>query len=156
MPREIERKFLIKDNSWRPHIDSTQQIAQGYLVLPDTEQTIKSSVRIRITDNNAYITIKSLELGISRDEFEYPIPIEEARHMLKNLCISSIIEKKRHHIPYNNKQWTVDEFMGKHHPLLIAEIELQSEQENIKIPQWAGKEVTNCIKYHNTELSKKQ
>lgn len=155
MAREIERKFLPQNDTWRRLIQYTQQIHQGYLVLPDHRHkpsSVKSSVRIRAIDKQAFITVKSLELGISREEFEYPIAYQEAQSMLENLCIHATLKKKRHTIEYAQHQWHIDEFMGEHVPLVIAEIELQNEKEIFTRPAWLGKEVTHCIEYYNTSL----
>lgn len=163
MAREIERKFLVKNDQWRPLIQHTQHIQQGYLNLPPPLQEqsnppthhfypCQSSVRVRISNEQAYINIKSLELGISREEFEYPIPLQDAQYMLDNLCIHDIINKKRHTLMYDGYDWEVDEFLGKHAPLMIAEIELTHEKETFSLPNWVSKEVTDCIEYYNSSL----
>jgi len=148
MPLEIERKFLVKLENWDTDIEGIPY-RQGYLAIND-----KNVVRVRIKGADATITVKSNEIGISRSEHEYEIPIEDADYLMKNLCESGIIEKTRYKIPYKGKVWDVDEFHGDNNGLWLAEVELEHEEEDVSIPSWAGKEVTGEIHYYNAYLSK--
>lgn len=147
MPLEIERKFLIKNNSWENHVSQQVSIKQGYLST-DPERT----VRIRISNDNAFITIKGKSKGATRSEFEYAIPIHDAQELLK-LCIPNIIEKVRYLIKHGDHTWELDVFKGKHHGLVIAEIELNSENEKFDLPIWVGEEVTGDVRFYNSYLS---
>lgn len=146
MAIEIERKFLVKGDEWKVLADPVSY-AQGYLQA-DEQRT----VRVRIAGNSGYLTIKGKSGGMSRVEFEYMIPLEDARELLK-LSISSIIEKKRSKILWDGKIWDIDEFEGKNKGLILAEIELKSEDEIFTIPPWIGEEVTGDIHYYNAYLS---
>lgn len=152
MAREIERKFLLKNDAWRQAVSQQTRYMQGYLNQID-ESNCKSSVRIRIEGEQANINIKSLEIGLSRDEYEYPIPLADAENMLSKLAIGPIIEKIRHLVHYEGLIWEIDEFLGDNAGLLIAEVELESEQQVLTLPDWLGEEVTDDVKYYNISLS---
>ena len=145
MGTEIERKFLVKGLGWEhsPH----RSIKQGYLCT-DPDRT----VRIRLFETEAFITIKGRTHGITRAEYEYPIPLNEGIEMLK-MCTGHIISKKRFIIKLDNTTWEVDQFEGAHQGLIIAEIELQSEQQPFHKPSWLGMEVSNDPRYTNSYLS---
>ena len=145
---EIERKFLVKLENWDTDIEGTPY-RQGYLAIND-----KNVVRVRIKGKIATITIKSNEIGISRSEHEYEIPLEDAVYLMDNLCESGIIEKTRYKVPYKGKVWDVDEFHGKNKGLWLAEVELEAEDEMVKLPRWAVKEVTGNEHYYNAYISK--
>jgi len=146
MAIEIERKYLVKGDEWR-EIGVPVQYAQGYL-LADEEIT----VRVRIAGDSAFLTIKGKSEGMSRKEFEYPIPLDNS-HELLLLSKIPIIEKKRSRIEWEGKIWEVDEFEGKNKGLILAEIELKSELETFSIPPWIGEEVSGDIRYFNSYLS---
>ena len=148
MPTEIEHKYLVHKNLWR-HVtsDKSVQIRQGYL-LTDPNKT----VRIRASGEKGFITIKGKTVGASRPEFEYEIPLEEANQLINNFC-SSVIEKTRHYIDLENKTWEVDVFEGLNSGLIIAEIELDSENETYSKPNWVDLNVTNDNKYANSNLT---
>lgn len=148
MPLEIERKYLLKNNRWKGLAEGVLY-KQGYLF-----DTMGRSARIRIVGDQAFLTIKAARAGIVRDEYEYAIPLSDAVEMMENHCNDEVIEKKRYKITYNNKVWEVDEFFGKNHGLIIAEIELSDASDNIDKPDWVGKEVSNDSKYFNTNLIK--
>jgi len=148
MGLEIERKFLIKNDDWKEKSDSGQIIKQGYLNL-DVERT----VRVRIINGKGVLTIKGKTVKTTRLEFEYEIPLEEAKEILK-LSEKSIIEKTRYEIPDNGKIWEIDIFEGENKGLEIAEIELSNEDEEIVIPKWIGKEVSEDSRYYNSSLIK--
>jgi adenylate cyclase len=147
MGREIERKFLLKSDEWRKGITRSIAIRQGYLsVNPD------STVRVRIAGEKAYLTIKGRSEGAARDEFEYPIPVEDADHMLLNLCQRKL-EKTRHLVPHVSGTWEVDEFHAARAGLIVAELELSDENQSITLPDWIGEEVTSDPNYANSALA---
>ena len=146
MAKEIERKFLIDINKW-PTNQKGILYQQGYLAI-----TEKGIIRIRIKAELSTLTVKSKGTGISRDEFEYEIPIDEAKNLLE-LCQNDIIIKTRYKVMCNNKLWDVDEFHGKNKGLWIAEIELKTEDEKFEQPDWIKKEVTGNKNYYNAFLS---
>jgi adenylate cyclase len=146
MAIEIERKYLVTGDEWRGLAEPIPYV-QGYLLADDYR-----TVRVRIAGNNGFLTIKGKSGGLSRKEFEYRIPLEDARELLQ-LSITSIIEKKRSSIEWEGKTWEVDEFEGKNKGLFMAEIELKSEDEIVSVPPWIGEEVTGDIRYYNSYLS---
>jgi CYTH domain-containing protein len=149
MALEIERKFLVHKEEW-VNIPKPKPfyLKQGYLISDEVK-----TVRIRITDDEAFITIKSKSSpnGFSRHEFEYSIPITDAQYMLENLS-GDTIEKYRYEIELEGKTWEVDVFLGNNEGLIIAEIELKSEDESFTLPSWVSTEVTGEIKYYNSRL----
>ena len=145
MPKEIERKFLV-DRTKLPPLDRPRRLKQGYI--PSVEATI----RVRIADDKAFLTLKGKTEGLSRSEFEYPIPLSDALAMLKEFCGEKTIEKKRYIIKYKNKTWELDMFEGANEGLVVAEVELESENEPITLPEWVTKEVTHDPRYRNVSL----
>ena len=143
---EIERKFLINRDKIGT-LENGYQIKQGYIQTVDL-----TTVRVRIRDKEAFLTIKGKSEGASRLEFEYPIPLEDANDMLNNLCQTSFINKTRYLVKYKGHVWEVDIFEGSNKGLVIAEIELQSEDEVFTLPHWITKEVTDNTKYYNSNL----
>jgi len=145
---EIERKFLVDKEKWNKVIKEKQSLyRQGYIV-SDPEKTI----RVRLTDKAAFLTIKGLTVGASRPEFEYNIPVEEAQQLLDGFC-NSVVSKIRYFIPHEGKLWEVDEFLGENEGLIVAEIELTSEAETFSLPEWIDREVTTEKKYSNSNLA---
>ena len=144
MSVEIERKFKVKD-TFRP-IDAGMSITQGYLL-----REPKRTVRIRIAGIQGFLTIKGETHGAARLEYEYEIPAEEARELLA-LCPSPLVEKTRYVEPFAGKRWEVDVFHGENGGLVIAEIELESEDEAFALPAWVGAEVTGETRYYNAAL----
>lgn len=147
MATEIEHKYIVIDNSYRELVSQSINIFQGYLS-KDKERT----VRIRIANDKAFITIKGKTMGDTRAEFEYPIPVDDALTMLKELCVQPIIEKTRHIVLYNGNTWEIDEFKGTLAGLTLAEIEIPSSQYKYDIPPFVGKNVTNDARYYNSNL----
>jgi len=148
MGQEIERKYLTDKEKWQNVIKPDGQLyRQGY-ILTDPKKTI----RIRLTDASGFLTIKGLSVGATRLEYEYTIPPEEAKELLDNFSVSEL-SKIRYKINHNNKIWEVDEFLGANLGLIIAEIELTSEDEYFDLPEWVGKEVTGEEKYYNSNLT---
>jgi adenylate cyclase len=147
MAIEIERKFLLRDDSWQASTDSGVIIRQGYLAGSE-----KSSIRVRIAGDQANINIKSATLDIVRHEYEYPIPVVEANEMLDTLCDGLLIEKIRYHVPYEKHIWEIDVFGGDNRGLVVAEVELESADENFERPAWLGEEVSDDTRYYNVCL----
>ncbi len=148
MAIEIERKFLVINDSWREVAGPGIPIKQGYLVGGK-----EASVRVRLQGSTANLNIKSATLGVRRQEFEYAIPLADAEVLLSTLCQRPIIEKVRYLVPYANKQWEVDVFEGDNAGLIVAELELQDEAEPYEPPPWLGEEVSHDPRYYNTCLS---
>lgn len=146
MPSEIERKFLVADDSWRDGSPGIR-ISQGYLS-QDPERT----VRVRIGGENAWLTIKGRTHGITRAEFEYSIPVAEARDLLA-LCLPSVIDKTRHEVHVAGHTWEIDVFHGDNDGLVVAEVELEDESISPELPPWVGKEVSDDARYYNSCLA---
>ncbi|RKZ46859.1 MAG: adenylate cyclase [Gammaproteobacteria bacterium] len=149
MATEIERKFLILNQDWQEYTKSELHIVQGYLATNEF-----SSTRIRIQNDKANINIKSATLGITRTEFEYSIPVDDARLMLDDLCIKPVIEKIRFTVEHMDHTWEIDIFSGDNEGLIVAEIELSSADEAFEKPSWIGEEVSNDARYYNACLVK--
>ena len=141
---EIERKFLLKDDSWRTEASAPVRYRQGYLSRGD-----KSSVRVRIEGDEAFPNIKEATLGIRRQEYQYPIPFDDAQRLLNDLCHKPLIEKDRYFIKRGQHTWEIDEFFGDNQGLIVAEVELRSEDEEIEKPSWLGEDVSDDMRYYN-------
>jgi len=148
MPLEIERKFLLKNDDWKTQAHDRQPYCQGYL-LSDGKRTL----RIRTAGEKGFITIKGKAKGLARPEFEYEIPLEEARELLK-LCDPPLIVKTRFFVQHAEHLWEIDVFEGDNAGLIVAEIELQEEEEIFARPAWLGEEVTDDRRYSNASLSR--
>ncbi len=148
MAIEIERKFLVRDDTWRAQVESASLIAQGYLV---AEPGI--TVRVRRRGDQGFLTIKGAAEGIGRSEFEYQIPLADAQALLRDLCVRPPLEKVRHLIPFAGHLWELDVFAGANAGLVMAEIELTAEDEPFDLPDWAGDEVTGDPRYFNAYLA---
>ncbi|MGD8524015.1 MAG: CYTH domain-containing protein [Desulfobacterales bacterium] len=146
MAKEIERKFLVKEGSWR-HAKGTQY-RQGYL-----NSTKERIVRVRTIDDKGYLTIKGITVGASRMEFEYEIPLQDANELL-TICEKPLIEKIRYTVENDGVVWEVDEFTGDNQGLIVAEVELQSEDQQFPKPDWVAEEVTGDPRYFNSNLIK--
>ena len=146
MPSEIERKFLVLDDSWRDGAEGVR-ISQGYLS-QDPERT----VRIRIGGESAWLTIKGRTQGITRAEFEYEIPVGEARELLE-LCLPAVIDKTRYRVSSGGHEWEIDVFHGDNAGLVIAEVELADEAISPELPPWIGAEVSADARYFNSCLA---
>jgi len=146
MAIEIERKFLVSGDSWRSGAVSTDY-QQGYLaVVPHC------SVRVRVADDQAWLTIKSSDSGLTRQEYEYPVPRDDAESLLA-LCGPGVISKTRYLQTCAGHRWEIDEFHGENAGLVVAEIELTDENEIFEKPDWLGKEVSGDVRYYNAALS---
>jgi len=146
---EIERKFLVRNDNWRA-LAQGMPYRQGYIMAnPDC------TVRVRIAGNQGYLTIKGATTGISRAEYEYDIPLEDAAQLLDTLCQPPLIEKTRYRIPAAaGLVWEVDEFAGENQGLIIAEIELPNAEQPVELPDWIGPEVSDDPRYSNSNLAK--
>ena len=148
MGREIERKFLVQRDDWRAMATRADTIRQGYL-----STTSGVTVRIRTTnDRKGFITIKSGGAVMDRAEFEYEIPIEDARDLLLR-CPGRLIEKRRHQLDLPGGEWVVDEFAGRHQGLLLLEVEIADAETPLDLPDWVGPEVTGKAEYYNSTLA---
>jgi len=148
MGKEIERKYLVKSTEWKNLAKGTSY-RQGYL------STVKErTVRVRTIDEKGFLTIKGITVGASRAEYEYEIPAADANAMLSNLCEKPLIEKNRYKIAHAGLTWEVDEFFGDNDGLIVAEVELTSEDQKIELPVWIGEEVTSDPRYFNSNLTK--
>ncbi len=146
MAKEIERKFLVASEDWRALARGTRY-RQGYL------STVKErTVRVRTIDNKGFLTVKGVTVGATRSEYEYEIPAADADEMLNDLCEKPIIEKNRYKIPLGGVTWEVDEFLGVNDGLIVAEVELRSEDQSFPKPDWIGEEVTDDPRYFNANL----
>lgn len=145
MALEIERKFLVKEGAWRD--EPGTEYRQGYLN-SDKERT----VRVRVVDDTGYLTVKGIPRGAVRVEYEYEIPGADAEAMLDDLCEKPLIHKTRYKIEFKGFIWDVDEFFGENQGLILAEVELESEDQKFVKPEWVGEEVTGDPKYFNANL----
>lgn len=147
MAKEIERKFLVKDCTWKSG-RSGLLCSQGYLAA-DEEVT----VRVRIIGVRAYLTVKGRTQGMTRDEFEYEIDVEDADIMLHNMAKKGTVVKMRYKVESEGMIWEVDEFLYDNEGLILAEIELEREDQEIALPEWIGDEVTGDVRYNNSSLA---
>lgn len=154
MPLEIERKYRVTSDAWRDQAHEVLPMAQGYL--NDTASldsgAQKASVRVRIQGEQAFLNLKSREIGHTRQEFDYPIPVDEARALLA-LCVGGLIDKRRHLVRHGGLLWEVDEFLGDNAGLVVAEVELEQADQAIDLPEWVGAEVTDEVRYYNLALA---
>ena len=146
---EIERKYLVKSDAWRELADAGTEYLQGYLI-----GARQASVRVRIEGKQAFLNIKSMTLDISRLEFQYPIPLADAREMLAQLCAKPLVEKTRYRVPHANHVWEIDVFAGVNQGLIVAEVELAAVNESLELPSWIGEEVSRDARYYNVNLAR--
>ncbi len=146
---EIERKYTLKNDAWRQLVEKSERMVQGYLAGNE-----RASVRVRIVGDKANLNIKSATLGVHRQEYEYEIPVQDAEKMLKELCEKPIIDKVRHYLTFAGKTWEVDEFHGENAGLIVAELELEEENEPVTLPDWVAEEVSHDPRYYNVSLVK--
>jgi len=147
MAQEIERKFLLASDQWRSGAEG-RLYRQGYL---STDKA--RTVRVRIVGERGLLTIKGLTRGISRLEFEYDIPLADATRLLDELCHRPLIEKTRYEVTHGGLTWEIDEFHGDNAGLIVAEVELASEDQDIELPEWVGAEVSGDPRYYNSNLA---
>ena len=144
---EIERKFLVVDDSWRESASGGMRYRQGYL---STDPG--SSVRVRVCGDKAWLNIKSATVGVTRREYEYEIPAADANGLIEHLCVKPLIEKTRFVVRHDNRTWEIDVFEGDNAGLVVAEIELESAGEEFAVPEWAGEDVSDDVRYYNQRL----
>ncbi len=148
MAIEIERKFRVIDDGWRAAVGSSTLLRQGYLA-----NTTRASVRVRLGGESACLSVKAMTPGRARAEFEADISAADAQQMLSHLCEGALIEKWRHIVVHAGDRWEIDEFLGDNAGLVIAELELDSEEQDFARPAWLGEEVTEDQRYYNFRLS---
>lgn len=149
MAQEIERKFLVSCDDWRSQVASSSYYRQGYMANTD-----KCSIRIRVAGEKGFLNIKSATLDITRTEYEYMVPVEEAEAMLNGFCEGALIEKTRYFVEHQGHTWEVDVFDGRNRGLIMAEIELEHRDETFPLPPWIGAEVSDDPRYYNVYLAR--
>jgi adenylate cyclase len=147
MSKEIEHKYLLIDDSYKSLVSDRLHIIQGYI-----SRDKNHTVRVRIVNDRAVITLKGANKGDTRAEFEYPVPVADAEEMLANLCEPPVIEKYRNIVIFSGNRWEIDEFQGVLKGLVMAEIEIPSSDYQYAIPPFIGKNVTNDARYYNSNL----
>ena len=147
MAQEIERKFLVINDDWKREVTRSEDYRQGYL-----SGTDRCSIRVRISNDKAFLNIKSATLGIQRTEYEYEIPPDDGMEMVQRFCMGAVIEKTRYFVPLQNHVWEIDVFDGANAGLVVAEIELDDVDEGFVRPEWLGDEVSDDPRYYNVCL----
>lgn len=147
MAREIERKFLLRDDGWRAAVTRSTVMRQGYM-----GSSPAVSIRVRVAGEAAWLNFKSATLGVARHEFEYAIPRADADEMLALFCGERCLDKTRHFVPWGGHTWEIDEFHGANTGLVVAELELDAEDEAFERPPWIGDEVSDDPRYYNVCL----
>jgi adenylate cyclase len=146
---EIERKFLLRSDAWRAQVEGSERMTQGYL-----QRSSDTAIRVRVSGEQAHLNIKkSLDDGVHRLEFEYPIPLADAQQLLQHVALPTVIDKTRHRISLGAHTWEIDEFHGANAGLIVAEIELRHADEAFQRPDWLGEEVSTDRRYYNSALS---
>lgn len=150
---EIERKFLLRDDSWRAQVERSERIAQGYLVGAAALAAghARASVRVRRTGSEAWLNIKAARLGVERAEYDYAIPPDDADALLATLC-DGVLSKWRHHVTVDGTLFEIDEFLGDNAGLVVAEVELPHADAPFPRPSWLGREVSTLGRYYNVNL----
>jgi CYTH domain-containing protein len=151
MKQEIERKFLVTDDGWRKVAGAGISCRQGYMTVGSSNVTI----RVRLMGERGFLTVKGPTQGISRSEMEYEIPATDAKYMLAHFCGGGLVSKVRHNLIHNGSRWEVDEFSGDNTGLVVAEIELEQEDQPFEKPVWLGEEVSLDHRYTNAALARK-
>ena len=148
MAIEIERKFLVRGDAWRALAHRRELLRQGYLA-----NTARCSVRVRLAGAAGWLSVKAMTPGVARAEYEVQVPPADAAAMLDSLCEGPLIEKWRHHVIYENREWEIDEFLGENGGLVIAELELEAADAAFDLPPWVDREVTDDVRYYNFRLA---
>lgn len=146
---EIERKFLVRNDAWRPLVERSDPCVQGYISLRG-----QGAIRVRLMGVKGFLTLKGPRKGICRSEFEYEIPRQDAEHLLDQFCGDGMISKLRHRLIYRGKVWEIDEFKAANSGLTLAEVELDFASQEVNLPDWIGKEVSEDERYYNASLAK--
>lgn len=147
MGKEIEHKFLIISDTWQQAAGEGIAYTQAYL------SSGRATVRARVAGDKGFLTLKGKAVGITRSEYEYQIPVEDAREMIRNLAVTAVVEKTRYLCLVEGETWEIDVFHGENEGLLVAEIELKAEDEVFELPDWAGECVTSDYRYANSNLA---
>ena len=145
MALEIERKFLVANDDWKKSVTRVVKIRDGLIANTDGRKA-----RVRIANEEASIALKSQRVGISRSEFEYPIPRSDAEQMLREMCDGNVLDKVRHCVSVAGATWNVDVYQGVLSGVVLAEIELRHPEEDVRLPEWLGKEVTGDPSYRKS------
>lgn len=148
MGREIERKYLVVNDAWRSNVVRRRRFEQGYLAI-----TEDCAVRVRIDGDRANLNVKNATLDIERREYEYPVPLADAREMLESMCAGRVLSKLRHWVDHRGEIWEVDVFEGANRGLVLAEIEIETREQRFAIPDWVGREVSGDERYLNSYLA---
>jgi adenylate cyclase len=148
MPTEIERKFLVTGDAWRDAVTASVRYRQGYL-----SRGAQFAIRVRTDGRTAYLNIKSSVDGVTRLEYEYPIPLAHADEILDRIALRPIIAKTRHFVDYAGRRWEVDVFEAENAGLVVAEVELEAADAPLELPPWVGLEVSSDARYYNASLS---
>jgi len=148
MPKEVEKKYLLTDDSWKNFVVGKSALRQGYIA-----KSNDCLVRIRISEKKAWITVKGKQVSFTRPEFEYQIPVSDAEELLKDFSSGNQIIKTRFFLEYQGNEWIVDVFEEENSGLVIAEVELESETTDYVLPPWVGKDVTTDFRYTNSNLA---
>ncbi len=150
MGKEIERKFLLADDSWHRLVETSVEMRQGYL-----SRRPEATVRVRVAGDRAWITVKSKNRGVERNEWEYGIPVHDALEMLSHhgMIQGTVLSKTRHIVGYGGFRWEIDEFHGSHEGLVVAEVEISSADDDVPLPPFIGEEVTGDPAYYNSTLA---
>lgn len=146
---EIERKFLVRNEDWRPLVEKSETCIQGYVSIRG-----EGAIRIRLIGVKAFLTLKGPREGIRRSEFEYEIPRQDAKDLLRQFCEKQVISKVRHLLKYQGRLWEIDEFKEDNEGLILAEVELDFASQKVDLPSWIGREVSENERYFNARLSK--
>jgi adenylate cyclase len=144
---EIERKFLIAHDGWKPSVTRSASIRDGLISMFNGRKT-----RVRIADGCATITVKGEYTGLARAEFEYAIPVSDAEEMLRTMCDDRVLEKTRHYVPHRSLTWEIDVYQGLLAGVVIAEVELDRADRVLELPDWIGREVTGNVKYRKIRM----
>jgi CYTH domain-containing protein len=150
MAIEIERKYLVRSDEWRRLTKSTKRLRQGYLCVVGAGTA--AEVRVRCAPDRAFVTVKGPG-SLVRSEFEYEIPLTDAELMLRQFCPNNVLDKARHSVEYDGALWEIDEYFGPHQGLVLAEIELREPSQQLHLPPWIGKEVTDDPRFKNSYLA---
>lgn len=148
MAVEIERKFLVNGESWRALVVRSEEILQGYI-----SREKRCHVRVRTKGGKGILTLKGESSGISRTEFEYEVPLSDAKQMINEFCDVNQIAKIRHTLIHKQQEWVIDEFAGENSRLIMAEVELTDQESHVELPPWVGKEVSDDPRFYNAYLS---
>lgn len=150
MAVEIERKFRVRSDAWRSEVSASSLLRQGYLA-----NTARASVRVRTDGHSGWLSVKAMRPGLSREEYEVAIVASDALEMLERLCEGRAVQKWRHIVVHAGSRWEIDEFLAENAGLVIAELELETEDAAFARPAWLGAEVTDDERYYNFRLAQR-